>query len=42
LIAAIEAAEAIKVLLGQTGQILRNKLLFLDLTRNSFDILGLG
>lgn len=42
LIAAIEAAEAIKVLLGQTGQLLRNKLLFVDLSRNSFDILGLG
>lgn len=42
MIAAIEAAEAIKVMLGQTDRVLRNRLLFADLAQNSFDILRLG
>lgn len=42
MIAAIEAAEAIKVMLGQTDSVLRNRLLFADLAQNSFDILRLG
>jgi molybdopterin/thiamine biosynthesis adenylyltransferase len=40
-IAAIESAEVIKVLLGQVAAILRNHLLVVDLTANSFDLVNL-
>ena len=42
LIATLESAEAIKILLGQTDQVLRNRLLLVDITRNSFDTLTLN
>ena len=42
LIATLESAEALKILLGQTDQVLRNRLLLVDLTRNSFDTLSLN
>lgn len=39
--AAMESAEAVKVLLGRTGQVLRNKLWVMDLTDNTFEVLSL-
>ena len=40
-IAAIESAEAIKLLLGQEKNTLHNKLLIVDLAGNSFDLVDL-
>ena len=42
MIASLESSEAIKILLGQTDQLLRNKLLMLDLAHNVFDTLQLS
>lgn len=40
--AAMESAEAIKVLLGRNHQVLRNKLWVMDLTDNTFEVLALA
>ena len=41
LIAAIESAEVIKVLLGHDEQLLRNKMLMVDLSSQTYEVLRL-
>lgn len=41
LVAAAESGEVIKILLGQEEQLLRNKMLLVDLSTNTFDVLQL-
>lgn len=41
-IAALESAEAVKILLGNTKDVLRNKLCVVDLTNNIFEVLVLS
>lgn len=42
LIAAVESAEVLKILLGQEDQLLRNKMLLVDMSTNTFDVLTLA
>ena len=42
LIASVEAAETLKVLLGKTQQVLHERLMMIDLNDNSFEILRLN
>jgi molybdopterin/thiamine biosynthesis adenylyltransferase len=42
MIAAVESAEVLKILLHQTSGLLRNKLWIMDLTDNTFEVLSLG
>jgi molybdopterin-synthase adenylyltransferase len=41
MVAAMEGAEALKVLTGRTGQLLRNKLWVMDLSDNTFEVISL-
>jgi molybdopterin-synthase adenylyltransferase len=41
LIASVESAEALKILTGRTGELLRNRLWVTDLSSNTFEILSL-
>lgn len=42
MVAAMESAEVIKILLGRNNGLLRNKLWIVDLTNNTFEVLSLG
>ncbi|RJQ65982.1 MAG: HesA/MoeB/ThiF family protein [Desulfobacteraceae bacterium] len=42
LVAAVESGEALKILTGRTGELLRNRLWVADLATNMFEVLSLG
>jgi mRNA-degrading endonuclease HigB of HigAB toxin-antitoxin module len=42
MVAAMEGAEALKVLTGRTRQLLRDKLWVMDLSDNTFEVISLA